>query len=276
MSQALATLRDRHTYVASQLEKARSRLAAIIPQGTGLEPSIAIGVCLDALQRTPELLKCEPLSIVRSVIHAAELGLPLGSPLGEAYLVPFAGKATMMIGYRGFVKLIRAAPRVSIVKGIIVRQGDEFRVDEGNNALTHIQGAGTGRNRGDVTFAYSRVYYTDGSSQFEVMDRDELEKIRTKAIEQARGRSTPWKTHAEEMYKKCPLRRQAKWLDLSPLGKRGLELDELEAQQRGEYGTIPRDGFTTERSNNLKDMLRAKDAKVEVIDADFEDAGVSK
>ena len=273
MSQALASLRDRHTAVASQLEAARGRLSAIIPASTGLMPSRAIAVCLDALVRNPDLLECEPRSIVRSVIHAAELGLELGSPLGEAFLVPFKGKATMMVGYRGFVRLIRGAPRVTIVKGVLVREGDDFRVDEGANVLHHVIGGGTTKNRGDITYAYSRVYYSDGSSQFEVMDRGELDTIKSEALSRSRG-FTPWKNpqHVGEMYKKCPLRRQAKWLDLSPLGRRGLELDDLEAMQRGELGAIPRDGFTAHRADDLKGMLEARDKPVAVIDADFEEA----
>lgn len=271
MSQALASLRDRHTTVATLLEQARTRLAQVIPASTGLMPSRAIAVVLDALVRNPALLDCQPKSIVQSVIHASELGLELGSPLGEAYLVPFSGKATMMIGYRGFVRLIRGGPKVTIVKGVLVREGDQFAVDEGANELHHVLAPGTTRARGKVVYAYSRVYYTDGSSQFEVMDIDELDKIKTEALSKDRRGASPWRKHEGEMYKKCPLRRQAKWLDLSPTGRRGVEIDELNAMQRGEYGTAPRDGFTAERTSELKEILIKRDAKVDVIDADFEE-----
>lgn len=271
MSQALASLRDRHTFVANELEKARDRLAAIIPPSTGLMPSRAIAVTLDALTRTPALLECEPRSIVRSVLHASEVGLELGSPLGEAFIVPFKGKATMMIGYRGFVKLIRGAPRVTMVKGVLVREADDFDVDEGANVLRHKLGAGSVQNRGDITYAYSRVYYDNGQSQFEVMDRVELDKIKSESLRKAGSRPTPWKTHPDEMYKKCPLRRQAKWLDLSPLGRRGSELDDLEAMRRGELGALnTRDGFDTKRAEELKSILRAQEGPVEVLDVEAE------
>lgn len=271
MSQALASLRDRHTFVANELEKARGRLAAIIPSSTGLMPSRAIAVTLDALTRNPDLLECEPRSIVRSVLHASEIGLELGSPLGEAFIVPFKGKATMMVGYRGFVKLIRGAPRVTIVKGVLVREADDFEIDEGANVLHHRIGKGTVQNRGEITHAYSRVYYDNGSSQFEVMDRSELDVIKAAALSRSR-RFTPWKeaAHVGEMYKKCPLRRQAKWLDLSPLGRRGSELDDLEMMRRGELGAIPREGFTAQRAEELKSMLDAQDKAVEVLEVEGE------
>jgi recombination protein RecT len=231
-------------------------------------------VVLDALARNPDLLTCTPNSIVRAAVDAAEVGLELASPRGEAYLVPFNKKgvphATMMIGYRGFIKLIRQAPRVEIVKATIVRAGDVFEVDEGNNKLTHLIKPGlTDRERGDCTFVYSRVWYTSGMSQFEVMDRAAVNAIQAKA----QGKS-PWRTGDEnakdEMRKKCPLRRQAKWLELSQSGRRGQELDSVHAMIRGEEGAI-REGFETGRAQELKDMLGAQTKPVDVIDADFEE-----
>lgn len=273
MSTALATVRERHTFVRNELEKARDRLTAIIPVATGLTPSRAIAVTLDALARTPALLECEPRTLVQAVIHASEVGLELGSPLGEAFIVPFKAKATMMIGYRGFVKLIRGAPDVVGVKSVLVRERDTFRVDEGANTITHVLAEGGPRERGRITHAYSRVFTASGFSQFEVMHIDELDRIKSEAISRARGRPTPWRTHEEEMYKKCPLRRQAKWLDLSPLGRRASELDDLEAMRRGELGTI-REGFNAGRADELRDMLKAHDRPVEVIDADFDEEAV--
>jgi len=46
-------------------------------------------VVLRCVAMNPSLQKCTMESIFRSVLMAAELGLELGSPLGEAYPVPF-------------------------------------------------------------------------------------------------------------------------------------------------------------------------------------------
>lgn len=271
MSTALASLRERHTSVRNELEKARKRLEAIIPVATGLTPSRAIAVCLDALTRQPKLLECHPSTIVRSVIHASEIGLELGSPLGEAFIVPFKAKATMMIGYRGFVKLIRGAPRVVGIKAVLVREADDFAIDEGENKLTHKLAQGGPRQRGKITHAYSRVFYDGGFSQFEVMHIDELDKIKSESLRKAGQRSTPWKTHEEEMYKKCPVRRQAKYLDLSPLGRRASELDDLESMRRGELGAVNlREGFSAERLDELKRMIKSAEEPIDVIDVEAE------
>lgn len=277
-SRALATLGEKHRYVSAELEKARDRLTAIIPVATGLTPSRAIAVVLDALVRDPNLLNCDPRSIVRSVIHAAEIGLELGSPLGEAYLVPFKGKATMMVGYRGFVKLIRGAPHVVGVKGILVREADEFDVDEGNQRIHHkIARAPNVKERGEVIYAYSRIW-TDSVSPtgerfapFEVMDRGELDKLKADGLAKDSRSTAPWRKHTEEMYKKCPLRRQAKWQDLSPLGRKAVESDDLNAMARGEFGGVRiREGFNADRADELKDMLKSAGEKVEPLEIEAE------
>lgn len=270
MSTALASLRERHTSVRNKLEKARKRLEAIIPVATGLTPSRAIAVCLDALTRQPKLLECHPSTIVRSVLHASEVGLELGSPLGEAFIVPFKNKATMMIGYRGFVKLIRGGPKVVGVKSVLVREADTFDVDEGENKIVHKLAIGGPRERGKITHAYSRVFSESGFSQFEVMHIDELDKIKSESIRRSYGH-TPWKTHEDEMYKKCPLRRQAKWLDLSPLGRRASELDDIDAMRRGELGAVNlREGFSAERLDELKRMIKSAEEPIDVIDVEAE------
>jgi recombination protein RecT len=275
-SMALASLRDRHKYVRNALTKKREEIAAIIPAGAALTPERAAGVILDALTRNPDLLKCEPNSIVRSVIQAAEIGLELGSPIGEAFLVPFKGKATMMIGYRGFVRLMLGSPRVQMVKGTLVREGDTFEVDEGANVIVHKLGQGGQKNRGQVTHAYARVWYSEALYQFEVMDREELDAIKSEVIRRSNGRPSPWKVpqHEPEMMKKCPIRRIAKVMDLSAVGRRGIELDEMNAMRRGEVSALARDGFDANRAAELKDMLKSEaisEDSREVIEAELID-----
>jgi hypothetical protein len=67
-------------------------------------------------------------------------------------------------------------------------------------------------NRGKVVQAYSFVKLKDGSSSFEIMNIDDVEKIhaRSKAADDG-----PWKTDWNEMAKKTVFRRHSKWLPVS-------------------------------------------------------------
>lgn len=275
MSTAIATLKDRHAHLAGSLEKNRERLGAIIPIGTGLTPSRCIGVVLDAVVRTPALLKCTPASIVRATLQAAEVGLELGSPLGEAYLVPFwsrqanSEEAQFMAGYKGLIKLMCMAEQVSHIDARLVRQNDVFDYDYGTSPkIVHRPGIGDGRQRGDIIAAYAIIHYRDKLFQFDVMDRGELDKIRAGA--KAKEYS-PWNQHTDEMFRKCPVRRLSKYARLSPLAKRCVELDDIGAMARGEYqGREVRDGFLTGRADELKGMLGAGDAPVTVVEGEIE------
>lgn len=276
MSAALATFSERHQFLAAALGQAQQRISEVIPLGCGLAPSRAIAIVLDACSRNPALLECTTKSIVRTVVAAAEVGLELGSPHGEAHIVPFNDRkkgvtqATLIIGYKGFVKLIRGGPKVTIVKSTLVREQDEFINDEGNNKLTHIVASGTTRERGKVTYAYARVYYESGQSQYEVMDHEELAKIRNSSKDTRP--SAPWNAHTDEMYKKCPLRRMAKWLDLSQSARRAAEIDAFEATMRGELPGIQREGFQTGRAEDLKAMFTAQNETTpQVIDAELDE-----
>lgn len=277
MSTAIATLTQRHASLAGDLEKHRDRLGAIIPVATGMTPSRAIAVVLDAVVRQPELLDCTRASIVRAVLQAAEVGLELGSPLGEAYLVPFRNwkrgnqqEAQFVAGYKGFIKLMLMSPEVSHVDARLVREADVFDYDYGTSPqIKHRPGIGDIRQRGDVAYAYAITHYKSGRFQFDVMDRAELDRIRESA--KATGKASPWNAHTDEMFRKCPVRRLSKYSALSPLAKRCVELDELSAMQRGEYGGgEARAGFMAGRVEELKGLLGAGDRPVAIIEGEIE------
>jgi recombination protein RecT len=277
VSTAIATLTQRHASLAGDLEKHRERLGAIIPAAMGMTPSRAIAVVLDAVVRQPELLDCTRASIVRAVLQAAEVGLELGSPLGEAYLVPFRNwkrgnqqEAQFVAGYKGLIRLMLMSPEVSHVDARIVREADVFDYDYGTSPqIKHRPGVGDIRQRGDVVAAYAIVHHVGGGFQFDVMDRAELDLIRASA--KATKPSAPWNAHTDEMFRKCPVRRLAKYVRLSPLGRRCVELDELSAQARGEYGGgEARAGFMSGRAEELKGLLGAGGKPVTIIEGEIE------
>lgn len=214
-------------------------IGALIPREirrAGLDATRLCSIILDATLRTPEILDCIPATIIRCVRTSAELGLEIGSPLGEAYAVPFRSKkgpliATFVAGYKGLIKLAVGSPEIRNIEARLVWRGDEFDYNYGTNPRVHhkpVPSQGP-RDPRDVLAAYSVAYFAgakaaDGACQFEVMERPDLDEIR------ARSKATngPWKTDAPAMFRKCPVRRLANTLDLSSLGrmKRALEADE--------------------------------------------------
>lgn len=51
------------------------------------------------------LKECDPNTIIAAAVKAAALDLAIDPALGHAYIVPFKGKATFQIGWKGYVQL---------------------------------------------------------------------------------------------------------------------------------------------------------------------------
>lgn len=76
-------------------------------------------------ERLPKLLECDRQSLFNSAMSAAVLGLEVDGVTGQAYLIPFKGRAQLVVGYKGYNTL--AARSGITITGAVVREGDEDR-----------------------------------------------------------------------------------------------------------------------------------------------------
>jgi recombination protein RecT len=224
-------------------------------------------IVLDSLDRNPLLLQSHPPSIVSAVIQSAELGLEIGGPLGEAYLVPFWNnrlkrkECQCIPGYKGLIKLAYDEPRISGVDTDVVYAADEWKEIRGTAPqLVHLPRRGG--DRGERVCAYAIIFKREGPPTFAVMSADEIRKIKAESLskmkEQWQRDASPWTVHEDEMWKKSALRRVVKLVPLSSALRSALELD---AQ---EYGDVRPD--RKGRAEALKEKLGAVKVDVEVID----------
>ena len=58
-----------------------------------------------AVNSTPALRDCEPMSVISAAAIAASIDLPINPSLGFAHIVPYRDKAQFQIGWKGFVQL---------------------------------------------------------------------------------------------------------------------------------------------------------------------------
>lgn len=201
-------------------DKVKTQLAAALPR-VGITPERMVRFALTALNRAPALLKCEQRSLLACIVQSAQLGLDPSGITGEAYLVPYGNTATFIIGWRGFLKLARRSGKVTEAAAHVVYEGDAFEFEYGlDSRLVHRP---TAKDRGDdkITHAYAYAKLDGGGRVFEVLTRDELEKVRSSS---RASRNGPWVTHFPEMCRKSAFRRLAKWLPLEPEDFRAVEL----------------------------------------------------
>jgi len=234
----------------SMLEKSKSQIQVALPKHMTAERMIR--VAMTAVQRQPKLMECTPLSVVGAVVEASQLGLEPDGILGQAYLVPYFNNKTkrteaqLQPGYRGLIALARRSGEVSTLYAELVYEADKFKVTKGDTPKLRHEPNYAVEARGKILGAYAVVIYKDGGKDFEYMPISELEKIRKQSKAAQFG---PWQTHPEEMYRKCPIRRLAKRLPLSPEFQRAAVLDEYV-----DAGYAPGMDFDAELENSKPEL----------------------
>lgn len=237
--------------VYQELEKPQflQELAKAIPNT--LKPDRMVRLAYTLLRKNDALAKCSVTSIMSGVVECAQLGLELEGVLGHAYLVPFGGEATLIIGYRGFVHLMYQSGTVIGVSAEVVREGETFkRVLGTDRRLIHVPNDIPLKKIGKDEYAaddpeenwlgaYAAARFITGNTEFEYLDRALIFTARSRSKSYQKylreGKETPWMKYPDkiEMWKKTPTRRLAKRMPTSTTDQRA---PLLRAAMIDEYG----------------------------------------
>lgn len=187
----------------------KQQLAAVLPKH--LTPDRLAKVAIQAVLDTPKLMQCTQLSLLRSIIHMAELGLEPTGALGHAYLVPYKQTCQLIIGFKGLIELARRSGYILEVKAGVVYERDKLTWKEGLDSVFDVEPARG--DRGEPQLWYSVAKFRDGGHHLEVMTRQEVEAIRSRSRAATSG---PWVSDFTEMGKKTVVRRASKYWPMSP------------------------------------------------------------
>ena len=193
------------------------QIKAAIPATIATNADRLVRCLLNECSRSPKLLECTPQSLLGGVLVAAQLGLEIGGPMGQAYLLPFGKKsagyteAQLVIGYKGYVALAYRSPQIKTFACRIVRAGDAFEISYGTSP--------TIRHKPELSMSgepigyYAVVELAQGGHDFEYLTKTQCEQHRDRyALMKSGG---PWSTNFDEMALKTTIRRLAKRLPLS-------------------------------------------------------------
>ncbi len=215
-------IRPAHPIEASLVDS-RENIAKVAPRGYDVDKLIkqAALCCI----KNPELMKCNLGTIKIGVVQAAELGLDLAGGLPTAYLVPFKGRAQLIVSYRGLRELAIRSGTVRSIESQIVCERDLFEWAHTERGLIFSHRP-PWSDRGDLVGVYAIATLQDGTVMGERMSTAQIEAIQRVS----RGGDGPaWKNHWDEMARKTVVRRLCKSLVLSPEVRRAVEIiDEQE------------------------------------------------
>lgn len=160
-----------------------------------------------AVYRNPELAECDPGSLVASTLEAAQFGLEFGAKQ-HSYLVPYKGKCTFLPSYRGLIHAAKRSGETKDIRAEAVYEKDTFDYELGiEKTIRHKPAVG---DRGALVAVYAVVKFSDGTFDFEVMSKSQVDHIKGKSA----SPKGPWSADYDEMAKKTAIKRICKRLDM--------------------------------------------------------------
>lgn len=193
-------------------------------------------IALSALNNTPQLQQCTPMSFIAALLNAAQLGLEPNTPLGQAYLIPYKNKGNMecqfQIGYKGLIDLAYRNGQMQTIQAQEVYENDLFEYEYGlEPKLIHRPAFS---ERGELVYFYGIFRTVNGGFGFSVMsknDMDNFAKTYSKAFDSS---YSPWKTNYVEMAKKTVIKQALKYAPIMTEFQRALSTDETIKSQISE------------------------------------------
>lgn len=167
-----------------------------------LNGELVIRLALTAVKSNPDLMKCEPKSIYKSLTESCQLGLTIDGVLGHAYLVPYGKVCTLIPGYKGLKKLVRNTGEVRIFKTGCVYKGDDFDYQTVPFSFRHKHGDNARVDDNDITHVYTWWELANGACDASVWTYEKAKKHQN----QYGGKSPAWKNSFPAMSEKSNLR----------------------------------------------------------------------
>ena len=228
-----------------------------------------------AVQRTPELLNCEPASVINSFMTMAQMQFMPSGVSGEAYVLPYKGVAQFQIGYQGLVTLFYRAGAKSITAEIVYSK-DKF--DLTNGVITHTPDV-FAADRGEAIGAYVIVELQAGGKVSKVMKAQDILDMGKKFSKSFASQYTPWKEANDPelwMWKKTVLKQVAKLVPKNETIFKAVEEDNKDSKlaERLEHAKMEGEGLkmgnlikhnTNENSEN--------EAKIDTSESDQKSSG---
>lgn len=191
-----------------------------LPITIKMNPERFTRIAITLIRQNPTLAECSTESLLGGIMISAQLGLSLEPSLGQSYLVPYKDKtgrkhAQWQPGYRGYIELARRAGVLKIEANCVF-EGDDFAYQLGTEPfIHHIPNAEIRTDYSKLTHAYAVAYLPGGLTQFEVLNKGQIEFHR--GYSKVKSAFSPWQTNPIAMARKTPVRVLAKLIPCTEL-----------------------------------------------------------
>lgn len=213
-------------------------------------------IAMSELNNNPQLQRCDPMSIMGSLVHIATFGLEPGAGFGHAYLVPYGTKCTVIIGYRGYIELARRSGEVLSVHSRVVYANDHFDIEYGSDEkLIHKPNLD---DPGDMIGVYAIARLKSGVVMFEYVSKNQVDDIKKTVKNQH-----VWKSHYDEMARKTAVRRLYKYLPCTAQMAAATMTDDTDPAEQNNWEIIDADYTPPEPQQSgevIKEAIKEQEA----------------
>jgi recombination protein RecT len=160
------------------LKNYEKSIASLLQNKYGISVEQFYITCVNAVKKNPKLLNCDPKSLFGAILLSAECGLRPNTEEQHAFIIPYKGEAKFQVGYKGLIEMMYRNPRVKKIYAEAVFEKDDFDYWYGLNPdLKHKPYRGI--DKGKLLCVYAICKLDDGESIFTVVERAELDKIKS-------------------------------------------------------------------------------------------------
>jgi recombination protein RecT len=178
-----------------------------------------------AVANSPTLQECDMRSIYGAALRAATLRLSCDPGTKQAYIVPFKGKATLVVGYKGLYDLALRTGKYRWINVSPIYEGETVELDRISGKMT----LGGGKTSSRVIGYVSGFEMVNGFSKTITMTVEEIHEHAKKYSKGYDRPDGPWKKATEAMERKTILRNLLQnWGYLEPADQQALHMTETE------------------------------------------------
>jgi recombination protein RecT len=189
-----------------------------------------ISSVLLAVANSDDLQKCSLTSIYISAMRAATLRLSVDPATGQAYLVPFGNKATLIVGYKGLYDMAVRTGKYRYINVSEIYDGESVEPDRISGLVTLKSLSGS--KKSDKVIGWLGAFeMLDGFAHTLYMTTEKCQEHGKKYSKAYSFKSSGWQTDPAAMEKKTVLRLLLrKWGYLDPSDIQTLETIEAEPE----------------------------------------------
>lgn len=247
----MVVLSESHTMLNKLLETKQEALPKDFNKARFLQN------CMTVLQDTKGIEQCQPITVARTMLKGAFLGLDFFNK--ECYAIPYNDTLQFQTDYKGEIKLAKkySFNPIKDIYAKVVRQGDEFQESIKDGQQT-IDFKPISFNNGEIIGAFAVCLFQDGGMIYETMPKQEIEGIRNNF---SKAKNSPaWTKTPGEMYKKTVLRRLCKLIEL--------DFDSIESKKT--YNETSDFEFQDESKHEVSNFDKKDVDEDKIVEADAE------